>query len=127
MRQFKFRAWHKESQIMTDFSFSSLMGDSSNGEVYIYFRNEKKQYSTKICSEELIIMQYLGEDCKDCEEIEICEGDIIEDEDVEKYLIKYNIEFGCFWPEEYDYEAPFDYSECRIIGNIHQNPELLND
>lgn len=111
MRQFKFRAWNKVKKQMLTFDFYALLHNE-------YTRDFLK-------SSDVIKMQYIGKDCKDSEGIELCEGDIIEDEDCEKYVINYDTEFGCFYPDGYEYESPFDYSECRIIGNIYQNPDLI--
>lgn len=140
MRQFKFRAWHKESKLMTDFSFSSLMGDSSNGEVYLYIRDEKKAYSPKIGSEQLIIMQYLDGDCKDCDGVEVCEDDIIlvkdffpEETCFENFIgiVKYsNHSYKLVNIYDTNEEIEFDdfcIEHEKILGNIHQNPELLNE
>lgn len=118
MRQFKFRAWHKELKIMKDFTFDDLV---INGLILF-----TKDISIPVSSVRIEKMQYLGGDCKDCEGVELCEEDIIKDEDGEKYIIKYDTESGCFYPDGYEYEMPFDYSECKIIGNTYKNPELLN-
>ena len=124
MRQFKFRAWHKELNILISFDFKSL--GSSYDEGCINFLLEGYKY-VSCDSDDIIIMQYLGEDCKDCKGIEICEEDIVKTLNGDIGVVKYmfgkflvylgggNVVdvFGAAW------------GLLEIIGNARQHPELL--
>lgn len=105
MREIKFRAWDKEKR-----KYDLL---DSFYELQKWNRNDKeiKKY---------IIEQYTG--LKDKNGKEIYEGDIVMFG--YKYIVEYN-ECGYFpFIDEYHY---FNYKprDCEIIGNIHENSELL--
>jgi len=81
------------------------------------------------------IMQYTG--LKDKNGKEIYEGDILKEDDAKTPVIVVIGEFvheenygdkatfyGCNVPIRYGYKDYFDY-KYEIIGNIHENPELL--
>ena len=63
----------------------------------------------------------------------IFEGDIVKtnkfNEPNKKYIIKYNLQFGAFIGEDkyHMYFTTFDgdSDQFEVIGNIHDNPELL--
>lgn len=73
--------------------------------------------------------QYTG--LKDDNEKEIYEGDIIEDKYKNRYEVKYDNKRMSWIAHS---TIPFEnniplciVTECTIIGNIHDNPELLED
>ena len=70
--------------------------------------------------------QYTGH--KDKNDKEIYEGDIVTDSFEEIGIVKWNgfnflIEYDSNWVSDF-YDVDFD--DLEIIGNIHDNPELLN-
>jgi YopX protein len=124
MRQFKFRAWHKERKIMKDFTFNDLM---SRGAIPCICFNEK--IFVPVCSSRIKIMQYVGNDCVDCHGIEICEGDILKFDYFDK-MVTVGYSEGCFFTKV-EMTCWFPLYDCppgkkEIIGNIHQNLELIN-
>ena len=116
MREIKFRAWDNELKIMVhdfdqdlDKHYPIEVGDSIHNLVW----------RVGLCYESL--MQHTG--IKDKNGVEIYEGDII-DWDAQEWGEAY-IEVV-----EWDYELfnarENDWTEwCEVVGNIHENPELL--
>ena len=131
MREIKFRAWDKSEMIYNVAVQNSLA--FSHGE-HLTTENGEPQY---------ILMQFTG--LFDKKQNEIYEGDILEFKNdlgrhkLHKIFYKsgglcFNIHDDDFYksPNEIDfYEACADMQskvwiiQCEIIGNIHENPELL--
>ena len=136
MREIKFRAW--------DILYSRMMYDgfsvSASGDPVGYFvEPDRTPNTTRICGEwrgdsTIVPMQYTG--LKDKNGKEIYEGDVVKIPrfDNPKLLFdgkKYDVAFidGCF--ELYDSGGGYAcdlkqvYSISEVIGNIYENPELL--
>jgi uncharacterized phage protein (TIGR01671 family) len=117
-REIKFRAWDKKNK-------EWFGAGNPNSLTFVGFTIFGE--CTMLCTprlEEIAnmeIMQYTG--IKDKEGVEIYEGDIL------KWNAK---EWGCEFNEvvEWDFELlnarKYDWAEwCEVIGNIYENPELL--
>ena len=103
MRDIKFRRWHIELEDMVY---------STNIELFEIVEKYPQMYN---------VMQYTG--LKDKNGKEIFEGDIITDES-NNYLVIF-LE-GCFTMEIDDnYFILSNFSGTEVIGNIHQNKDLL--
>jgi len=122
MRPIKFRAWNKESYYMYD-------PDDNNMEMFMYL--DGVIYYDGQDTDDYILMQYTG--LKDKNGKEIYEGDILNIPSTGYDVKEYN--HRVIWNEDtltYEgitksgrvYELWYD-EELEIIGNIHENPELL--
>ena len=130
MREIKFRAYDEESKKMyqiTDINFSDYV---ANGVCY----GDWKDFSINN------LMQYTG--LKDRNGVEIYEGDICSfvmfdySDNNDTYTLNVIFQQGSFGfiiknhqREECFYELSyilFQDDEVQVLGNIYQNPELLN-
>lgn len=121
MREIKFRAWIKEVDEIREVE-------------YINFWEKKISYPHKFCKEyylnadfdEIELMEYTG--LKDMKGKEIYEGDILFESFSEEYF-KVVFENGSFRAEVDEYSLDLeDYAHiCEVVGNIYENPELMED
>lgn len=121
MRAIKFRAWDKVSRLWLDTEEYVIHPDNGDvGEV------ERIKYPEIVdVNHDAVLEQYTG--LEDVNGVEIYEGDILKDVDNGNIVgyVEYDDAFG-----EYDcgdnnlYECTRD---CQVIGNIHEQPELLEE
>jgi uncharacterized phage protein (TIGR01671 family) len=132
-RELKFRLWRnnkKKMYFVTNLNFL-MQGFEDSYEVEAdYFDNDNEPYI--IDNENNILEQYTGLNDKDGKEI--YEGDIVQSTNhhPDKFEIRF-VEGGfCAWwgNDEFpiDINHFYDSKGCciKVIGNIHENPELLN-
>lgn len=117
----KFRAWDKELKMMCDV----LKIDFKNKT--LFYHHWAHGVSTEIDLNEVELIQSTG--LKDKKGVEIYEGDIVENEYKEIGFIKNCNDAFCFNRKERNFYlsgigagSPF-----KILGNIYENPELLED
>ena len=128
MRQIKFRAWDKTSDVMrTD--ISSIDYDSTGNICQI---NVITGTDILFPEKEAVLMQYT--DLKDKNGVEIYEGDIV---DCERHGFTTSIEYygGAFRCRSEGVPLSLYIDECyadkddnnqlEVIGNIYENPELV--
>ena len=129
MRTIKFRAWHKARKEMynvhgwhSEFVFKDTMdGIGTEG-------NPDR-------IEEVEIMQFTG--LHDKNRREIYEGDVVRVDcspvigsfEDGVYVVAYILPDCAYCLESVDKKSAIQFNECyvyEVIGNIHENPELLN-
>lgn len=125
MREYKFRLWDKEKEIMLDVEKIDFDDCYYGGEMYVNTTDGSDYWNNELYS----LMQYTGLHDKNGKEI--WEGDIVKsffvdtDEagnEIYKYYIievKYD-EVLC----EYNIDK---FMNLEVIGNIYENKELLNE
>lgn len=120
-REIKFRAWHKLRKEMYNihgWHLEFVFKDTLDG-----FGNDGNPDLLK----DVIIMQFTGlyDKCKK----EIFEGDIFkEGKNSLGYIIFDAGRFDIKWiknKENYNDVLKFNFNSIRVIGNIYENPELL--
>lgn len=143
MRKIKFRAWDKDEKRMIHLA-NSMDSDTFlqlNNHSWGVFEPEKENYYGGASANKLrvdILMQYTG--LKDKNGTEIYEGDIVKCEKrgyaFYKSVVKYNDVMGRFDIVQGDGSFPLTLEEIvddisiggldyEVIGNIYENPELL--
>lgn len=135
MRQLKFRAWNKQKEIMNydneddtedywDGIYTSDIGmvnrllnipDKDDYDSISSFRNKYE------------VLEYTG--LKDKNGVEIYEGDIVQFSDWPNKVIAYkDVYFAGFSLKGTDlFLSGFDAQRMKVIGNIYENPELLEE
>lgn len=120
MRELKFRAWLKHENWYVEIEKINFVKN--------YYSYEDKHFCTQ---HDIVLEQYAG--LKDKNGIEICEGDIVDTYDDEYNSSKLKIEFreGNYVGVDNNvgYEEPISnhhYKGWEIIGNIHENADLIN-
>ena len=123
MRELKFRAWTMGVMLYSGKDFSTVP-----------VNNQPLATKDGGMATNLELMQYTG--LKDKNGNDVYESDIIKWEqqadvygtDTEQAVVKFTN--GCFTPIGYDGNDEFysrDIPTCEVIGNIYENPELLNN
>jgi len=112
MREIKFRAWHTINKQMAPSSCSWGGNVVLRLEPYTFIA---------MPSDAVVLMQYTG--LKDKNGKDIYEGDIIQVNGAHKYEIFY--EPAQFYGKNNYTQGIEATSDCEVIGNKFQNPELL--
>ena len=131
MRELKFRVWDKSVEHLYEVQTLIDGGDV----IGRYVLNGEMRY-IHLCADEIIVEQYTG--LKDKNGKEIYEGDILGDIWGGGYIawcdkckqLQYHISthecMACLGDVQW-YELVNDNGKLEVIGNIHENPELLGN
>jgi len=119
MREIKFRAWDKKAKEMIYEALEIKNIGLGDGSVLVDAKTQG--------GNELTWLQYTG--LKDKNGKEIYEGDIIQCKYYQKAWkeeVKYDVDYSGFLPfcEPIDYDEIY-LSDYGVIGNIYENPGLL--
>jgi len=144
MRKIKFRAWDKKRKKIIRFDkFNSLKIGVEKGKSWWWVRCDKR--NTKILLEDINgeLMQFIG--LKDKNGKEIYEGDIVETFNSKRkkliagiWEVVFTKHLGCFdgkrvsnrkedSGEDFECIGNLVSDKCEVIGNIYENPELLEE
>jgi uncharacterized phage protein (TIGR01671 family) len=123
--RFRFRAWSKHSREM-------LKSTSDSATPALWFDGTMHlEYDCVDVTDDLILMQSTG--LLDANGVEIFEGDVVRDH-VGQGMVKHDDKYSGFRVSYGDGRAKWfsDYLDSErktiiVIGNIHENPELLKE
>jgi hypothetical protein len=128
-RKISFRAWDERNKIMhNDFQFIKS-GDKGND--WIIFTSDKHTFKDEIhpfenpyFQQQLKITESIG--FHDCNGVEYFLGDIVQTDTIIQ-IIDYNESLCCYGVRQLQGGATMCIDKAwEIIGNIFENPELLN-
>jgi hypothetical protein len=120
--EIKFRAWDKKGRwdgmanvIFIDFNDKYVAVEQG-------WNEDPETGETDCCADfdEIELMQFTG--LQDKDGVDIYDGDIVEDEDGNKHIVRYNIKNACFEPFGNDRYANIPRL-TKVVGSIHDDSE----
>ncbi|HET9146143.1 MAG TPA: YopX family protein [Sphingomicrobium sp.] len=129
MREIKFRAWDKKSKRMI-----YDIQDAYDGLKGFEPREDDSAFPTSfgrfLDEDGVVVMQYTG--LKDKNGQHIFEGDLIVEKKLNFYVTPTEIKFerygwNVFGEMDFGHGASGDLrpEDCEVVGNIHENPDLI--
>jgi hypothetical protein len=126
-REIKFRAWHISQKRFIDINGMSMWFGKTERIGTVYGVTEQgvlREYDI----DEVELEQFTG--LKDASGVDIYEGDILLTEDG-VFTVNWNTKYASFcinkngWMFSHFFDEALTPNQCEVIGNIHQNPELI--
>ena len=127
LREIKFRAWDKQEKKFIEWTDDLFI--SCSGKIFENDYEDNEDGTPIECLNGFELEQFTGLHDKNGKEI--YEGDITKDS-TGLCLVVWNPFFACFslrrdgWMFDHFFGEAVDPFNCEILGNIHENPELLN-
>jgi hypothetical protein len=109
---------------MKDLKFRYFLRESPDSAKKMYYGELPEIVKGEDSSRCKYIMQYIG--LKDANNIDIYEDDIIKHANGNTSVVKFDSGRFYLFPERYG-DAITDNYHLTVIGNIHKNPEYLNE
>jgi len=132
MRQIKFKAWCKNTKVMINHVSGILYSVQGRPCRVSGYMDESKNFTNPVVTISFQLMQYTG--LKDKNGVEIYEGDVAlvrgfterGDGHFDDALMEvlFSPHFGWVLSCTYESENLSDV-DCEVVGNIHENPDLL--
>ena len=124
MREYKFRVWDTENKEMLKVQELDFEDTFYGGRLSI----RTDQYNDYFDIEDMILMQYTG--LKDKNGKEIYEGDIIKCSFYPDFIFEIKFTELCWYMRKIPTSEHINlsdvlYEDLEVIGNIYDNPELL--
>jgi hypothetical protein len=126
MKEIKFKAW---DTLTKSFLHIDEIDEYPNDNVFFngYIDPSKNGYGLTLESEYVEFLLYTG--FKDCNGEEIYEGDILQDEKGNKYIVYWSNDWGAWFVKGINNGQMMILmrlaSYCCVIGNEYENPQLL--
>lgn len=118
MREIKFRVWNR---ISNEYRSLSINANNHNlGLGFVVSDGIGSNVTTMYHSVGDVVEQYTGLNTDDG--TELYEGDILLDPDTGYIVGAVEYKEDSFWCGDY---SLIDCTDCQVVGNIHENPELL--
>lgn len=130
----KFRAWDKENDRMVYTSTEDAYFELTDDDGIVILDLSIEPFDNVFAHIDAVVMQSTG--LKDKNDVEIFEGDIVLENGMEQVIslgeqryeenfgdVVYYIGFNIFTKWGYSSIEPIEH---EVIGNIYENPELLN-